>query len=337
MSEPVRVGMTGIGRWGRHLLRNFATLPGSDLRWICDPDPELLADRVAAHPAARPTTAFEDLLADPELEAVVLATPVPTHHDLARRALEAGKHVFVEKPMTFSAAEARDLRDTVQRTGRTLMVGHLLRYHPGIVKVRELIDAGELGDVRYVYGNRVNLGTIRPDENALWSLGVHDVSVVLHLLGDEPDEVSARGECYVRPNVQDVVFGYIRFPTGQIGHLHLSWLDPDKLRRMTVVGTRKMAVFDDMAAEGKVTVHDKGEIHMPEGRISTHTGDIWSPRIDATEPLRLECEHFLECVRTGAEPRTGVDEGLRVVEVLEAMQTSLERGGETVSLAAAAR
>jgi predicted dehydrogenase len=321
VSDPVRVGMAGAGRWGRHLLRNFATLPASDLRWICDADDAVLAERAAALPTARPTTDFDDLLGDPDLEAVVLATPVPTHHELARRALEAGKHVFVEKPMTFSAAEARDLRDVVARTGRMVMVGHLLRYHPGVVKLRELIDAGELGDVRYVYGERVNLGTIRPDENALWSLGVHDVSVVLHLLGDEPEEVSARGECYVRPNVQDVVFGYIRFPTGQIGHLHLSWLDPHKI----------------MATEGKVTVHDKGEIRMPEGAISTHTGDIWSPRIDATEPLRLECEHFLECVRTGAEPRTGVEEGLRVVEVLEAMQRSLERGGETVSLAAAAR
>jgi predicted dehydrogenase len=329
--------MAGAGRWGRHLLRTFAALPASDLRWICDANPDILGERAAALPAARPTTEFGDLLADPELEAVVLATPVPTHHDLARQALEAGKHVFVEKPMTFSAAEARDLREVVQRTGRTLMVGHLLRYHPGVVKLRELIDAGELGDVRYVYGNRVNLGTIRPDENALWSLGVHDVSVVLHLLGDEPDEVSARGECYVRPTVQDVVFGYIHFPAGQIGHLHLSWLDPDKLRRMTVVGTRRMAVFDDMEPDRKVTVHDKGEIRMPEGRISTHTGDVWSPRIDMTEPLRLECEHFLECVRTGEEPRTGVEEGVRVVEVLEAMQRSLERGGETVSLAAAAR
>jgi predicted dehydrogenase len=337
VSDPVGIGMAGAGRWGRHLLRNFATLPASDLRWICDADDAVLAERAAGLPTARPTTDFDDLLADPELEAVVLATPVPTHHDLARRALEAGKHVFVEKPMTFSAAEARDLREVVQRTGRTLMVGHLLRYHPGVVKLRELIEAGELGDVRYVYGNRVNLGTIRPDENALWSLGVHDVSVVLHLLGDEPDEVSARGECYVRPNVQDVVFGYIHFPGGQIGHLHLSWLDPDKLRRMTVVGTRKMVVFDDMEPDRKVTVHDKGEIRMPEGAISTHTGDVWSPRIDMTEPLRIECEHFLECVRTGAEPRTGVEEGVRVVEVLEAMQRSLERGGETVSLAAAAQ
>src|SRR5207342_1012672 len=241
VSEPVRVGMVGLGRWGRHLLRNFATLPESDLRWCCDPDPDVLAQQAAAYPAARPTASFDDLLEDSALEAVVLATPVPTHHALARQALEAGKHVFVEKPMTFSASEARDLRDVVQRTGGTLMVGHLLRYHPAVVKLRELIDAGELGDVRYVYGNRVNLGTIRPDENALWSLGVHDVSVVLHLLGDDPDEVSARGECYVRPNVQDVVFGYMHFATGQIGHLHLSWLDPDKMRKMTVVGTRKMA------------------------------------------------------------------------------------------------
>ena len=167
--------------------------------------------------------------------------------------------------MTFSASEARDLRDVVQRTGGTLMVGHLLRYHPAVVKLRELIDAGELGDVRYVYGNRVNLGTIRPDENALWSLGVHDVSVVLHLLGDDPDEVSARGECYVRPNVQDVVFGYIHFATGQIGHLHLSWLDPDKMRKMTVVGTRKMAVFDDMDPRARSRCTTRARSRCPRG------------------------------------------------------------------------
>jgi predicted dehydrogenase len=220
--------MAGLGRWGRHLLRNFATLPGSDLRWCCDPDPDVLAQQAAACERAA-----DDELRRPARRRRARggrpASPCPPTA-LARQALEAGS-TCSSKPMAFSAAEARDLRDVVQRTGGTLMVGHLLRYHPAVVKLRELIDAGELGDVRYVYGNRVNLGTIRPDENALWSLGVHDVSVVLHLLGDDPDEVSARGECYVRPNVQDVVFVYIHFATGQIGHLHLSWLDPDKMRR----------------------------------------------------------------------------------------------------------
>jgi predicted dehydrogenase len=244
---------------------------------------------------------------------------------------------MVEKPMTWRAAEARELRDVVQATGRTLMVGHLLRFHPAVEKLRALIDAGELGEVRYMYGNRVNLGVIRESENALWSLGVHDVSVVLHLLDGEPLEVWARGEGYVREAVEDVVFGYIKFSSGQIGHLHLSWLDPHKMRKMTVVGSTKMAVFDDMEPERKVTVYDKGPVVIPDGSISTHTGDITIPWISPEEPLRIECRHFLDVLRSGEPPRAGVDEGLAVVEVLEAMQTSLERGGETIRLAAATR
>jgi predicted dehydrogenase len=217
------------------------------------------------------------------------------------------------------------------------MVDHLLRFHPGVEKLRDLIDSGELGDVRYVYGNRLNLGRIRPDENVLWSLGVHDISVVLHLIDAEPVEVWARGESYVQPNVEDVAFAYVRFASGQVGHLHLSWLDPHKMRKMTVIGSRKMAVFDDMEPDRKVTVYDKGDVQTPAGRISTHTGDIWVPRIDAREPLAIACTHFLEAVSTGTPARTDVDEGVRVVEVLEAMQTSLERGGETIALGAAAR
>jgi predicted dehydrogenase len=242
----------------------------------------------------------------------------------------------VEKPMTWRASEARELRDVVRATGRTLMVGHLLRFHPGVEKLRQLIDSGELGEVRYVYGNRLNLGVIRESENALWSLGVHDISVVLHLLDGEPMEVWARGEGYVREAVEDVVFGYIKFSSGQVGHLHLSWLDPHKMRKMTVVGSTKMAVFDDMEPERKVTVYDKGPVIIPDGSISTHTGDINIPRISAEEPLRIECRHFLHAVRSGERPRADVEEGAAVVEVLEAMQTSLERGGETIRLAAVA-
>ena len=333
MSEPVRVGMVGLGGWGKNLLRNFAALPQSDLRWACDADPGARAMYEPANPGVRFTADYRDLLSDPQLEAVVLATPVPTHFELARQALAAGKHVLVEKPMTWRAAEARELRDLVRAANRTLMVGHLLRFHPAVDKLRELIDTGELGDVRYVYGNRLNLGVIREDENALWSLGVHDISVVLHLIDSEPAEVWARGEGYVRPAVEDVVFGYIRFASGQIGHLHLSWLDPHKMRKMTVVGSAKMAVFDDMEPERKVMVYDKGPVIIPDGSISTHTGDIHIPQISREEPLRIECRSFLEAVRSGEIARAGVDEGLAVVEVLEAMQTSLERGGETIRLA----
>jgi predicted dehydrogenase len=198
--------------------------------------------------------------------------------------------------------------------------------------LRELIDSGELGEVRYVYGNRVNLGVIREDENALWSLGVHDISVVLHLIDGRPVEVWARGEAYVRPGVEDVVFGYVKFDSGQIGHLHLSWLDPHKMRKMTVVGSSKMAVFDDMEADRKVTVYDKGPVITPSGGISTHTGDIRIPAISREEPLRIECRAFLEAVRSGVVTRAGADEGLAVVEVLDAMQRSLDQGGATISL-----
>jgi predicted dehydrogenase len=213
------------------------------------------------------------------------------------------------------------------------MVGHLLRFHPAVVKLRELIESGELGDVLYVYGNRQNLGVIREDENALWSLGVHDISVVLYLLGGRPVEVSARGECYLRPGVEDVVFGYLKLASGQVGHLHLSWLDPHKMRKMTVVGSKRMAVFDDMEADRKVTVYDKGPVLTAPGKISTHTGDITSPAVSREEPLRIECQAFVEAVRSGdpVHPANAA-EGVAVVEVLEAMQRSLEQGGAAVTL-----
>ena len=335
MTERVTVGMVGLGGWGKNLLRNFATLPDADLRWACDADEGRRTAYQAAYPATRFTAELDDVLADPEVDAVVLATPVPTHHALARQAMEGGKHVMVEKPMAWSVEQARDLRDLAAETGRVLMVGHLLRFHPGVVKLRELIDSGELGEVRYVYGNRQNLGVIREDENALWSLGVHDISVVLHLLDGRPVEVWARGEAYVRPSVEDVVFGYVKFDTGQIGHLHLSWLDPHKMRKMTVVGSTKMAVFDDMEPDRKITVYDKGPVVHSTGGVSTHTGDIHIPEISREEPLRIECRAFLDAVRAGHTERAGPDEGLAVVEVLQAMQRSLEQGGVTQVLEAA--
>jgi len=333
VSERLQVGVVGLGYWGPNLARNFAQMAEAELRWCCDADEQRRARLAGQFPDARVTERLDDLLEDDALEAVVVATPVPSHHALAKRALEAGKHVFVEKPLAWTTAEARELEALAAERRRTLMVGHLLRFHPGVVKLRELIDAGELGDVLYVYGNRQNLGVIREDENALWSLGVHDISVVLYLLGGRPVEVSARGECYLQPGVEDIVFGYLRLAGGQVGHLHLSWLDPHKMRRMTVVGSKRMAVFDDMEADRKVTVYDKGPMEIAPGKITTHTGDITIPAISREEPLRIECRAFVEAVRSGdpGHPANAA-EGVAVVEVLEAMQRSLEAGGESVAL-----
>jgi predicted dehydrogenase len=324
--KPVTVGVVGLGYWGPNLARNFDRLPGSELRWICDADEAKRTRAAEQFPSARATGEYDELLADSELDAVVIATHVPSHAPLALRAFEAGKHVFVEKPLAYSLAEAEAVVAAAREAGRTLMVGHLLEYHPGLEKLKEVADKGELGDLHYIYGNRLNLGKLRADENALWSLGAHDVSVVLRLVGEEPIQVEARGECYMRPDIEDVVFAYLRFPSGLAAHLHLSWLDPHKERRFTVVGSNRMATFDDMATERKLTIYDKGfdQDFASYGEYIQRSGDVWSPTISNEEPLRIECRHFVERVRDGEEPRSGPTAGLRVVRVLEALQKSLE-------------
>jgi len=324
--NPVRVGVAGLGYWGPNLARNLYAIPGCELRWLCDPAPQA-RDRLArSFPGVRVAGELQELLEDAELDAVLLATPVPTHAQLAIRTLQAGKHCFVEKPLATNAADAEAAVAAAAGAGKILMVGHLLEYHPAVVRLKELIREDELGALYYLYGKRLNLGQLRADENALWSLGAHDVSVVLHLIDEEPQECSAQGACYVRAGVQDVVFCYLRFPSGIVAHLHLSWLDPHKERRLTVVGARRMATFDDMLIEGKLTLYDKGfdEDARSWGEYIARSGDIFCPRIPNAEPLRIECEHFLECVRSGARPRSDGENGLRVVRVLERLQRSLE-------------
>jgi predicted dehydrogenase len=240
----------------------------------------------------------------------------------------AGKHCFVEKPMAQATADGERVIAAAQESGRLLMVGHLLEYHPGVRRLKELSDSGELGEIYYIYGNRLNLGKLRADENALWSLGAHDVSVLLYLAGgEEPSEVVAHGESYVREGVEDVVFCYLRFPSGLSAHLHLSWLDPHKERRLTIVGSRRMATFDDMELERKLTIYDKGfdESARGYGEYITRSGDVFSPRISNVEPLRVECEYFLKCIRRGEQPQSDGASGLRVVRVLEELQRSLAR------------
>ena len=322
---PVRVGVAGLGYWGPNLARNFDRLDGAELAWLCDESEERLERHGAAFPSAGRARSLDELLADDSLDAVALATPVPTHGPLALRVIEAGKHCFVEKPLAQSAEEAEQVVSAARASDRVLMVGHLLEYHPGVEALKQLVDRGELGDVRYVYSNRLNLGVLRPDENALWSLGAHDVSVILRLAGEEPYDCRAVGESYMQEGIEDVVFCYLRFPSGLAAHMHLSWLDPHKERRFTVVGSKKMATFDDMELERKLTVYDKGfdESWSSYGEYIARSGDTFSPRVPNDEPLRVECGHFVECVRDGSEPRSGGEAGLRVVRVLEALQQSL--------------
>jgi predicted dehydrogenase len=330
----VSIGVVGLGYWGPNLARNFARLPGAELAWLCDESAEVLERVGAAFPDVRTATDLAELLADDDLDAVVIATPVPTHAPLAESVLAAGKHCFVEKPLAQSVADAERVVQAARDAGRTLMVGHLLEYHPGLETLGELAAAGELGDIHYIYGNRLNLGKLRAEENALWSLGAHDVSVVLRLAGEEPSECTAFGESYMRDGVEDVVFCFMRFPSGLAAHLHLSWLDPHKERRFTVVGSKKMATFDDMELERKLTVYDKGfdEDFTSYGEYIARSGDVYSPRVPNDEPLRIECAHFVDCVREGTAPRSDGASGLRVVRVLEELQRSLDgsRRAQTV-------
>jgi predicted dehydrogenase len=320
--EALKVGLAGLGYWGPNLARNFADL--AELTVLCDVSDERRASFAPRYPEARITGDFDELLTS-DVDAVIIATPVPTHYELARAALAAGKHVLVEKPPAMRAVEMDELVALAVERDLTLMPGHLLLYHPGVVKVKQLIDAGELGDVLCVYANRQNLGIVRTNENALWSLGVHDLSVILYLLDEEPAEAVAHGNAFLTPGVEDVVFCFLRFPSGRIAHMHLSWLDPHKMRRLTVVGREKMVVFDDMELERKVTVYEKAPWKRAEtyGEWQTRSGDIFVPKIDTSEPLRLECVHFLSLVAGDGDRAKVARDGAMVVRALEQLQDSL--------------
>jgi predicted dehydrogenase len=319
-----KVGVAGLGYWGPNLARNFDELGA--LAALCDLSDDLRQRFAARYPNVRVYPDYDELLSDETVDGVVIATPVPTHYELAKHALDAGKHALVEKPPAMRGAEMEELVALAEASSLALMPGHLLLYHPGIRKLKELIEQRELGDVLCVYGNRQNLGKIRKDENALWSLGVHDLSVVLYLLDEEPSEAVAHGRDFLNEGVEDVVFCYLRFPSGRIAHMHLSWLDPHKMRRITVVGREKMVVFDDMELEQKVTIYDKAPESAPTsyGEWLTRTGDVFSPKISHDEPLRLECQAFLDLMDGNGDRGKVAQDGLKVVRTLERLQASLD-------------
>jgi predicted dehydrogenase len=310
------IGVVGLNYWGPNLARNFAALGA--LSWLCDLDEARLAAAKARHPSATATASYDELLAS-DVRAVAIATAVPTHYALAKQALEAGKHVFVEKPPAMRASEIDELVALASERDLVLMPGHLLLYHPGVRTVKALVDSGELGDVLCVYGNRQNLGIVRSNENALWSLGVHDLSVILYLLDEDPELATAQGSWSVHEGVEDVVFCFLRFASGKIAHMHLSWLDPHKMRKMTVVGREKMVVFDDMEPERKVTVYAKKV--LPSGEVVS--GDIHIPKVSNAEPLRLECEYFLQLLDGEHDKAKVARDGARVVRALEMLTSSL--------------
>lgn len=338
--ESIGIGVVGTGDWGANLVRNFATLPGARLAALCDADPKRLAASASKYPEARAVPHVDELAAASDVQGVVVSASAPSHYSLARTLLEAGKDVFVEKPLTLEVAHAEELVRLARQRNAILMVGHLLLYHPAVRYLKGMVERGELGDLYYVYSQRVNLGKVRRDENALWSFAPHDLSVILHLLGDEPIDVVARGSAFLQSKVEDVVFVDMKFPGGKMAHVHVSWLDPHKLRKFTVVGSQKMVVFDDMDASEKVRVYDKGVDRANQGQVVSYgdaltvrSGDILIPKISLQEPLKLECQHFVDCIRDRKTPLTDGEDGLRVVKVLAAAQASLAAGGAPVPVA----
>lgn len=333
----VTVAVIGAGYWGPNLVRNFATLPQCRLKVVCDQDRQALDRLRLLHPQLYFSLDWREVLDWPELQAVVIATPTSTHYGMALEALKKDKDVFVEKPLACTVAEAEELSTEAEERGRILMVGHLMLFHPAMVRLKELIQMGELGEVLYLYFRRVNLGKIRKNENALLSFAPHDISAALYLLDTAPTEVWARGEAYIQPEVEDVAFLSISFPNRVMVHIHVSWLDPHKRRELTVVGSKKMAVFDDVSTTEPIRVYDKGVlepgIYLSYGdSLGIRTGDIWIPKVEMQEPLRLECLHFLDCVENRKSPLADGRHGIQVVRVLEKAQISLQRRGVPVTL-----
>ena len=336
----VTLAIVGVGGWGKNLVRNFSALPDVSLMALCDLDERKLRELATQYSPEFTTSDFTSVLAREDLDAVVIATSAVSHYALCKQALEAHKDVYVEKPFVLAVEEGEELVALAKKHQRILMVGHLLEYHPVITSLREMISQNELGQVLYLYSQRLNLGTVREDENALWNFAPHDISSMLYLIGKEPVSVSASGQAYLRPGVEDIAFLTMRFADNTLAHVHVSWLDPHKTRRLTVVGDKKMAVFDDLEPTEKLRIFDKGadrnlDYDSFAEYISLRTGDIRIPHIKMGEPLRIECQHFIDCVKSRDDPKSDGRDGLRVVRVLEAAERSLRSGGASVNLTGA--
>ena len=336
--NPIRFGVIGAGYWGPHLIRNLNEIPGGALSVIADLSEDRLEALRPRYPHVTLTTDHRQAFG-PETDAVVIATPVRTHFDLARSALMAGKHVLVEKPLTQNSDEARELIRVAEHNRVHLMVGHTFEYNPAVLALKELVERGVVGRVLYIDAARLNLGQYRSDVNVLWDLAPHDISIMNFILGAEPTHVSARGNACIQPGTHDVAYLEMKYANGVLGHIHVSWLEPCKVRRITVVGDEKMVVYNDVAAEEKLRIYDKGVTKptssgdFADFQLTYHNGGVTIPAVPAGEPLKLELTHLIECIRSGRRPRSDGRSGLRVINVLEAADKSLQNGGTRDTIA----
>lgn len=329
----IRVGVIGCGYWGPNLIRNFISILDSDVVMVADKKPKRLAHIQGLYPGVKITENYEDLFAE-GLDAVVIATPPSSHYVLAKECLEHDLHVMVEKPLTLISEHAEELIVLAEERGSTLMVGHTFQYNPAVDELKKLVHNGELGDVYYIDAARLNLGLYQRNMNALWDLAPHDISILLHILEEMPTSVQAFGSSSVFDGVHDVVYANLTFPSSIIAHVHVSWLDPCKVRRVTVVGSQKMAVYNDVVSHEKIKIYDRGiDAHnyvdsFEEFQFDYRYGDILIPHIRYDEPLRIECQHFLDCIVNHEEPISNGRIGLNVVRIMEAAQHSLMNGGD---------
>lgn len=336
--QAIKVGVVGCGYWGPNLVRNFRSLPDCNLKMMSDLSEQRLAHLKTLYPEVEGVTDFGHLLNGSGLDAIVVATAVKTHFPLAKASLSAGKHTFIEKPMALSSAECEELIDIAQRKGLVLMVGHTFLYSPAVRKIKEIVELGDIGEIRYICARRLNLGLFQKDINVAWDLAPHDISIALYIMGEMPTMVNCRGSAHVTPGIEDVTSMCLTFPKQRTAMIHSSWLDPRKVREMTIVGSRRMIVYDDVTPLEKIRIFDARVERPPhydtfaEFHYAYHYGDMYAPYIKQEEPLKSECQHFLDCIRDGTQPLTDGQQGLDLVRILEASSDSLKRNGAPISL-----
>jgi len=334
----VNIAVVGCGYWGPNLIRNFTSLPECKVKFVCDTDRNRLSHMKELHPQVKTITELDDVINSAEIEAVAIATPARFHYAMAKRSLQAGKHTFIEKPMATNATECEELIELAEKQKLTLMIGHTFIYSRPIRKIKEIVDSGELGEIQYISARRLNLGLLQTDINVAWDLAPHDISIILYIMSEMPTSVNCQGKSHINPDVEDVTSMTLSFTNGGFATIHSSWLDPNKVRDMTFVGSEKMLVYDDIEPMDKIKIYDK-RVKTPrhyntfaEFHYSYHYGDMYSPYLKQVEPLKTECQHFLDCIRSGAKPESGGIEGLRIVQILEAATESVKNGGGKVKI-----
>ncbi len=338
MSDVINIGVVGAGYWGPNLIRNFSAIPGFNVKYVCDKDPKRLGHMKELFRSIEPVTDYDLLVGDNDLDAIAVATPVSLHHGLAKKSLEAGKHTFIEKPMTASVAESEELIDIADRKGLTLMVGHTFIYTSAVRKIKEIVKSEDFGELYYISSRRLNLGLFQKDINVAWDLAPHDISIVLYLMDRPPVSVNCQGKAHVTSGIEDITNLSMNFERSGFAMIQSSWLDPNKIREMTIVGSKQMVVYDDMEPLEKIKIYDK-RVEVPphydtfaEFQYSYHYGDVLAPFVKQTEPLRVECQHFLDCINSGEKPESDGRDGLNVIKILEASSHSLKKEGAMVSI-----